>query len=151
MVRQHNERVALNGKSNSELADTLKREPVLLGENATGSRSVKLPAVSYQSVSTDESKLNKLERAWLVRLRAEFGAENVGVQNLTFKLADRCRFTPDMVIRDGQRIIADDVKGFQREDALVKIKVAARLFTWCTFRIVTRDRSGAWTVKTVNP
>jgi hypothetical protein len=101
--------------------------------------------------TTDEAKLNKTERTYLAYLRGTNSGAWIGVQNITLKLADDTRFTPDfsVVNHDGEmRLI--DVKGFQREDALIKIKVAARLFPFCRFVIVKRDGSG-WNHQDVKP
>lgn len=92
--------------------------------------------------STDVQKLNKTERAYL-QYMGYLGYAWIGVQNITLKLADDTRFTPDFsaVDVDGTlRFI--DVKGFQREDALIKIKVAARLFPFAQFVIVKKDGDG---------
>lgn len=50
-------------------------------------------------------------------------------QALTLKLADDTRYTPDfLVIATDGTLECHEVKGFWRDDAKVKIKVAARLF-----------------------
>lgn len=106
--------------------------------------------LAFQFVpSKDESKLNKTERAYLAVLRAQYG--NVRIQSITLKLADDCRFTPDFsYIKDGRMILVD-VKGFQREDALIKIKMAAREYSeLAEFQIVKKTKNG-WDVKVVNP
>lgn len=53
---------------------------------------------------------------------------------VTFKLADDTRYTPDfLVIYPDGSIEARETKGFWRDDAKVKIKVAAAKFHWLTF------------------
>ena len=99
--------------------------------------------------TTDEAKLNKTEAGFLAYLRA-LRKTCIGVQNITLKLANDCRFTPDFSYIEGGRLILIDVKGFQREDALIKIKVAARQFSWIEFQIVTKTKNG-WDVRTVQP
>ncbi len=65
----------------------------------------------------------------------------IGIQNITLKLADDCRLTPDFnFVNANGRLEFVDVKGFQREDALIKMKVAARLYRWADFTIVKRDK-----------
>lgn len=95
-------------------------------------------------VSTDEAKLNKLESQWLVVLRSRSFVW-IGIQNITWKIADDCRYTSDFVtVGIGGKVIAWETKGgFFREDAKVKIKVAARMFPWVEFVLVTRD-SKSW-------
>jgi hypothetical protein len=79
------------------------------------------------------------------------GHQWVGIQNLTLKLADDCRLTPDFTVIDAKaEMNCIDVKGFQREDALIKMKVAARQFAFIKFWIVKRDGSG-WDFKAVKP
>ena len=99
--------------------------------------------------STDEAKLNKPERAVLEHLRA-LRKECIGVQSITLKLANDCRFTPDFSYLENGKLILIDVKGYQREDALIKIKVAARQFSWIEFQIVKKAKGG-WDVRTVQP
>jgi hypothetical protein len=102
------------------------------------------------SKSTDESKLNKTEARYLAYLRL-LKYPWIGIQNMTLKLADDTRLTPDFVILDVDgSLVAIDVKGFQREDALIKMKVAARQFTWMKFKIVSLEK-GEWIVREVKP
>jgi len=108
------------------------------------------PPAKESRVSTDEEKLNKLERDYLAYLRAlEFPW--IGIQNVTLKLAHDCRLTVDFVVRDhvGQ-LTFTDVKGFQREDALIKMKIAARMFPFWLFQIVKRQH-GRWVHQPVKP
>jgi len=99
--------------------------------------------------STDEEKLNKTEKAYYDFLRG-LGAQWIGIQNITFKLAHDTRFTPDFTVIDQGHMRCIDVKGFQREDALIKIKVAARLFPFTKFIIVKRGKGG-WNHQEVTP
>lgn len=99
--------------------------------------------------TTDEAKLNKTERAYHEHLK-QLNYPWIGVQCMTFKLADDTRFTPDFIVVEANEMRCIDVKGFQREDALIKIKVAARMFPWATFAIVKKTPSG-WDSKIVKP
>jgi len=100
--------------------------------------------------SNDEAKLNKTERARLAHLRA-LGMSPVGIQDITLKLGDDCRFTPDFhYFTPSGQMYFEDVKGFQRDDALVKIKTAARMFSWATFLIVKKTKGG-WEIKEIKP
>ena len=100
--------------------------------------------------STDIEKLNKLERAWLSEMRSR-GYGFIGVQSVTLKLGHDCRYTPDFTaVVDGVRC-AFETKGFMRDDAQVKLRVAAREFRWLfAFHLVTRQ-NGAWKVELVKP
>ena len=102
------------------------------------------------SASKDEAKLNKTERAYLEHLRS-LSLLWIGIQNITVKIADDCRLTPDFCyVGADKKLTIVDVKGFQREDALIKMKVAARLFPMFRFVIVTKQ-AGGWLVKDVDP
>lgn len=93
--------------------------------------------------STDESKLNKTERAWLHQLRLTHPPENLGIQSHTLKLADDTRYTPDFWTIDANgQLFFWEVKGFWRDDAKVKIKVAARQFRHFRFIVVTKTKTG---------
>lgn len=96
-----------------------------------------------------EDDLNKTERAFLEKLRSENHAW-IGTQAVTLLLADHCRYTPDFVTVTDGALIAWEVKGFWRDDARVKIKVAARQFRFIRFVAVQR-KGGAWTEEVIAP
>jgi len=113
--------------------------------------TVKIPVADLTiTKNTDEQKLNKTEKAYLAYLRV-LNPPYLGIQNITLKLADDTRYTCDFNWKneDG-RIVFDEVKGFMRDDAKVKIKVAARLYRFFTFRIVRKTKTG-WDIEDVNP
>jgi hypothetical protein len=105
-------------------------------------------------VITDEERLNKTERAYLAFLRLERPGRRIGIQEITIKLAFDCRFTPDFSFFGGDTVhpqfVLDDVKGFQREDALIKARMAAHLFPEWVFRIVFKEGNG-WRCEVVKP
>lgn len=112
-------------------------------------KPVKSPHKPEIKQSNDEAKLNKTERAWLLELRIR-NPKFLGIQAMTFKLGDDCRYTPDFIeISQEDKFIAWEVKGFMRDDALVKLKVAARMFPFLDFYVVKRIK-GAWETKKVN-
>lgn len=104
--------------------------------------------------TTDEANLNKTERAFYDLLKRNPEAAKVGIQNHTLKLADDTRYTPDFAVlqADGQ-IVFYETKGFWRDDAKVKIKVAARQFPEYRFVVAVRDKASPTGFKTtpVNP
>lgn len=114
----------------------------------TPSRPVRRPTLRQQSGDA----LNGLERAFLAHLAVRKLGE-VLTQAITLKIANGCRYTPDFVeVRHGFALRAYEVKGFMREDAAIKIKVAAALFTWIEFYLVTRPKSaGEWRIERVYP
>lgn len=131
------------GMSEDMIRKNLQQEQVVTPQ-------VPIKASVTCSPTTDEKKLNKWEAQWLAVLRSRSFIW-IGIQNITFKLADDCRYTPDFwTLGVGGKLIAYEVKGFMREDAKIKIKVAARLFTWAEFVLVTRDGK-SWNESVVKP
>jgi hypothetical protein len=116
-------------------------------------REVLKPAAAIdlsQRKNTDEERLNKLEKSYLAHLRA-LDVPNLRVQQITLKLADDCRLTCDFTYVDASgRLVFVDTKGWQREDALLKMKFAARQFTEFRFVIVTKE-NGLWNEMEVKP
>lgn len=104
------------------------------------------------TLSEDEYKLNKLEKAWLATRRLQEGVNNpfIGIQCLTFKLGSDCRFTPDFIEIIAGKLVAWETKGFFRDDAKVKLKVAARMYPWVSFRLVTR-KNKEWKIEEIKP
>jgi hypothetical protein len=107
---------------------------------------------------TDEQKLNKTERDYLRHLRMLLPKDAyIGIQNITLKLADDCRFTADFSYIDcSGRMTFVDTKAKHgkkvhiEDDALVKIKVAARTFRWARFVIAYKEND-QWTEREVKP
>lgn len=89
------------------------------------------------------ARMNKTERRRALELEALRRAGKIiawHYEGVTLKLADDTRYTPDfMVIEDDGSIAFEETKGFLRDDALVKIKVAAALFPF-RFTMLTADR-----------
>ncbi len=110
-------------------------------------------AVSMGIIATGALKdpdMNGTERryAQLLDLRQKAG-EVIWwkYEGMTLKLADDTRYTPDfaLMLRSGA-IECHEIKGFLRDDALVKIKVAAaqfpfkfRMFSWKQRQWVERE------------
>ena len=64
------------------------------------------------------------------------------------RLAKNCFYTCDfLVVAD--HLIFYEVKGFREDDAMVKIKVAARLYPWAEFVLVTR-KGKEWHYQTID-
>lgn len=57
-------------------------------------------------------------------------------ESVKFKLANNTYYTPDFMVVYHDRIAFHETKGFWREDARVKIKVAARAFEEFEFKAV---------------
>jgi hypothetical protein len=77
-------------------------------------------------------QMNKLEGRYSQQLDVQKGFGLIQCwwyERWTFKLADDTRFTPDFVVlaKDGV-LEMHETKGFMRDDARVKLKLAAELF-----------------------
>jgi len=121
-----------------------------------GWRSYKAPQpkIEPKIVSIHDTRMNKWERAYsqLLDLR-KFAGEIRGwdFEAITFRLAKKTRYTPDFAVYlpDGTTEL-HEVKGFWREDARVKIKVAARMFPAFKFiavRPMKKKHGGGWAVE----
>ncbi len=99
--------------------------------------------------STDEAKLNKTELAYWHWLQCQDNLW-IGLQCITLKMGHDLRLTPDCWALSHEGLRAIDVKGFQREDALIKMRIAARLFPFIHFVIVKKDGAG-WIHNEVKP
>lgn len=98
--------------------------------------------------------MNRWEREYAQRLRELQMAGEVlwfAYEKVKLKLADGTHYTPDfLVVTKAMRIEFREVKGFLRDDAAVKFKVAAELFPHFRFVMVTKD-GGAWrTIRDLN-
>jgi hypothetical protein len=84
-----------------------------------------------------------------------FNSKDLQPQALGFRLANGCVYWPDWVGVDGNgQHHVWEVKGFMRDDAAVKIKVASRLFRSFHFYLVTKiakKRGGGWDIQRVLP
>ena len=150
MVEDHNRRVT-NGAGNPVISKSAVPEvsETIIGNTPTAPTSGAL-ARCVVNPTTEESKLNKSEREWLGILRSRC-IQRIGVQNITLKIGDDCRYTPDFNgIGPGGEAIFWEVKGFMRDDALVKLKVAARAFSQFRF-ILCRKKGGKWEEEEVHP
>lgn len=139
----HDDLQRILGKPGYAVADTST------GPTAPVTPEPKVQARFEIKPSTDERKLNKTEAAYLSHLRQQ-GHQWVGVQSLTLKLGDDCRFTPDfwVITKDGA-LVFHETKGFMRDDALVKLKTAARQFPFASFLLVKR-KAGTWEIREIN-
>lgn len=95
---------------------------------------------------------NKTEAAYMAELRHRPGVVEVMFEAVKLRLADGAWYTPDVLVlmEDGQCEL-HEVKGFWREAARVRIKVAARLYPHWIFRAVQKRRvkdGGGWKVET---
>lgn len=123
-------------------------EQALYKGQVTG--SIPVAATVTVRKSTDEANLNKLEASWLAILRAR-GYPWIGVQSITLKLANDTRYTPDFSsVGPNGEFIFWETKGFFRDDAKVKLKIAARQYSWAVFMLVEKKK-GQWIETEIKP
>lgn len=98
----------------------------------------------------EPGRMNGLEKDYALVLEARKRAGEVSeyhFEAVTFKLAHDCRLTPDffVVLADGT-VEFHDAKGFFREDAKIKMRVAADKFPFrfLAVRRLTRRQGGGW-------
>lgn len=69
---------------------------------------------------------------------------------VTLRIGQDCRYTPDfLVITKDLAVEFHEVKGFMRDDALVKLKAAASQYPFI-FRLVHKV-AGQWDIKEIKP
>lgn len=97
------------------------------------------------------SPMNKTEQAYAAHLQKLKLAGEIfyyKFEPLKLRLAKNTYYTPDFMIIDNNRVIKfHEVKGFWRDDARVKIKVAAQAFPFFVFIAVQKFRGG-WKFET---
>lgn len=99
--------------------------------------------------------MNRTEAAYAKHLEGLKAAGEVvwyAFEGMTFKLADRTRYTPDFaVLRADGLMEIHEVKGFFREDAKVKIKVAAEKFPFrfLIIRAKPKRDGGGWDIQEI--
>jgi hypothetical protein len=95
--------------------------------------------------------MNKTEAAYAALLEARRHCGEVlwfGFEALKLRLAEATTYMPDfIVIAASGQVEAHEVKGFWRDDARVKFKVAAELFPWVKFMAVRKLKGGAWGIE----
>ena len=106
-----------------------------------------------QGVDASRPKMNKLEMRYsqyLDVLKFTGDIKDWRFESVKLRLADHCVYIPDflIVLHDG-RCELHECKGFMRDDALVKLKVAADQFPWWQFKIIRRVK-GEWNIKSVS-
>ena len=108
----------------------------------------KFPDDGKPKAKAPKPLMNKTETLYAAELEAR--RLNREIESWTFepfklRLAKATYYSPDflVVLPGGERYELHEVKGFWRDDARVKIKVAARLFPMFRFLAVQRER-GAW-------
>ena len=97
---------------------------------------------SHEPEQQQSRGMNKWESMYdeeLVQRKFAGEIQWFGYEAIKLRLAKATTYTPDftVVLEDGS-VEFHEVKGFWRDDARVKIKVAAEMFPWARFVVVTR-------------
>lgn len=106
--------------------------------------------------------MNKTERAFLEHLKVQYPADVHRPHALSFRLANGSNYRPDIISTilvqrrtDGNepaiQMTAWETKGFMREAAAVRIKIAASLYPEIAFRLVTKRKGGEWDIQEILP
>lgn len=103
--------------------------------------------------------MNKTEALFLAHLKATFPGAWIEREPVALKLGNGVRYNPDFLVHlpenygaHTQQLTAYEVKGHMRDDAAVKIKVAASRFPFIRFVLVWRSsRAGGWQMQTIVP
>lgn len=77
-----------------------------------------------------------------------------GFQRITLRLGDDCRYTPDFDVQVADGTLEfHEVKGFWRDDARVKIRVAADRYPWYAFKAITAGKTPGtgWEIEAFEP
>jgi hypothetical protein len=133
--------------SEDQLTALLARTGAKGKPNTSDTRSVPfLPAFGTLEKPAGMNKTEMAYDAYLWGLRGELVVWHA-FESITLKLANDTRYTPDFVVqRTSGAIELHEVKGFWRDDARVKIKVAAAMFPF-KFIAVTAAKGGGWNVE----
>lgn len=100
-----------------------------------------------QAGSRYRSKLEERYHAHLLAEVKQGRIDRVDYEPVRLRLAEGCWYTPDFrVIRNGQTEF-HETKGFMREAARVRLRVAAELHPY-PFYLVRADRAG-WRIESV--
>ena len=99
-------------------------------------------------------EMNKTESLYAELLEARRQAGEIDFclfEGITFHLANRCSYTPDILYGCGGKVFAVEVKAcmkdgriLAKDDSMVKLKVAAKMFPWITWVLAARERDGNW-------
>lgn len=88
---------------------------------------------------TPRGSMNKTEQAFseVLQLRLKAGEIHSWMyERQSFKIGTDCRYTPDfMVVMPDGELVAYEVKGFMRDDALVKLKSFKDQFGYTTYLV----------------
>lgn len=133
------------------------------GLKASADRTVLAVPAAREERRTSEprhvpGRMNKTEAAYGQLLELQKRAEQIKdwrFEAVKLRLAEKTFYTPDfMVVRFDDSICFVEVKGFWRDDARVKIKVAAEqypCFRFVAVRKCSKKQGGGWAEEAFRP
>lgn len=111
--------------------------------------SVERSGVGNPAASPFRSKLESAYAGYLHTLMLAGDIQLYRYEPIKLLLAPQTTFTPDFFVQTKEGTIEfHEVKGWAREDAMVKLKVAAKLYPWWKFWLIKRY-CGAWDLREV--
>lgn len=130
------------------------RPPETAGDKIANDRA-RIKDKPTDTFKSPEQKLNKLETRWLAVLRTRY-ADPIGIQNITLRLANGVRYTPDLnvwTVAPLPRLICFETKGLHRfrEKGILKLKWAATEYPHFDFVLVTWNKDTQQWSETVMP
>lgn len=134
-------------KSKTTTTEQAEHDP----HDVTGSRHASKPRIRQ-----DRGGLNRTEAEFRDYLATTYcGTDRIMREGLGFRIGNGCVYWPDFVVPSScNRSHVYEVKGFMRDDAAVKLKVAASKFPTFKFFLVTKRAKklgGGWDVQEVLP
>ena len=112
------------------------------------------PPITSPARSRASDGMNKTERAFwqtLQRSKSEHVIVEAYREPAKLKLAGNTWYTPDFMVIPHCETCFVEVKGFMRDDASVKLKVAAETYPSFRWLLVTRSGRHGWEVREVGP
>lgn len=100
-------------------------------------------AAAPKNDGAPKTRMNQWEADYAARLEMQRLAGEIdwwAFEPLRLRLAKATGYAPDFIVVSQGRVSAHEVKGFWRDDARVKVKVAAEMYRWIRFVIVTRSK-----------
>jgi len=145
----------------AELADLIAKGHRIVGVKGRLSSLVPDPEpeiVVKRKAAHTWGKMNRTEARYAAHLAATRPHAKVYFERVTLKLGHDCRYTPDFLVEEpttcgcGEDGAAfHEVKGpHRRDDAMVKLRVAASAFPIFTFYLC-EEADGVWRAKLVPP
>lgn len=98
--------------------------------------------------------MNKTEAAFYAWFKSRFPDLPIYREGVTLLIGNGVRYTPDFaVFNPGGGLVLYETKGFMRDDAAVKIKVAATTFPRAEFWLATacNQSKATWNLERVHP